>query len=1526
MAKCINKNIPEFENLLSITGYNPVILSAKVSVWQEKNNTDRIPNIRELFSDNEGKKYQKVSDKIGLLSNEDAKSVELTVKEIAYEVAGRIGTQVKFDFDSSSNIKGYHTSTHSYINLAHATLDTPVHEIIAHPVIKHLKELDREKKNFLYSNLLKELEHGYGKEILDKVRETYKNEKVEYILSKFKNFKYKDAIINGHLSKIPEKHISLFHDNKEYIITELANIYSGDTGKELKHSDVPSEVIESFQHEYNIFTKDTSIKEDFTEEDFQEEAIVQLLGEYTTKKIIETKNNKNLFSLLRQLLSQMTDYLKSLFQSKELYIEDLSSEMTLEDLSTLLGYRDSKIILPGHHVEYITPDRKAFYTLQEARDNLRKATITEEEIKDIVEKSESFSLPKEILTKDVPHNFTFQDEVIYFRKGTWYKKRKGFYGLFSKPEEINSYMAKSLYKEYLEDKNKTEILSESQKKFYDFYVKNRQYEASANIIEEWKEKEGIVYNPEEIWSRGEGFYSALGAYSRLDTFLILQNLLKNIKNNELLGSEFTISAFTKEPGTYNSIDKGGSSIRFNIVPESHHIKWASKTDVYSGSVRDTSTYFNENVRSEILGVSETKAPSISNITEISTNLSEIVDNRGLGGYDHNELGIVLTSNNFRLEYDENIPYKYKKLINNINNYLDGKYGVIKKPTISKNNPVQPKITAKDVAPISDYAENNSIQANKKALYDKELYTYNLAQKGLFADTYDNDSELGSKGTFRISSHKGKAAIKNPTENTLGLLKEEISKVVTVKKKNKTNLTGEDYTITKYAILNNQLQDKLLKEIKKPQPLKIKDEVDTVNLNIKLSELNQKLNETPKSFISSRIIKDKSSATRVEARTFFQRANQEEFNSEINLVNPLFQNGEDKKNQTQSENTTQKLTSEQENIVQEKPKVRQKARDIVKAFESKRQEILKNLKDSVIEDDGSLENTVLLKVQKKFYNNSTPKQKEINIYSGTNENAHLSNFAIRPFEYTLETPSGEKTYTFQSVEQAFQFHKAVIIADAKLGARMLKTSKGAELKKLGSPRNLPMTREQREKWDSISKNIMTDLMYESFAQNPIEAKKLLDTGEAKLTHKYKGIEQDEGRFSEVINTVRNMLIKDGFDETNTKEQSISENLQKTLKTIEEIKKNKDFIILQDTESIFSYDTNSELLDDFNFEETIHNVFDNLNTYEDVKNELSKLGINFKNESLAKEYIEHRIKTGDTSWYRNAKTGKIYRRVTDVISENKVAIRNNDLVKSAQIIGTKIDVFVRDFFAGKLKNFDSYELASEYVMEGFLEQLKQLKETFDNRGETVISEDIVLFNDEYNVAGTVDLLTYDKDGVIRIYDMKTMRGNQLKDVHKSGVNKGKIKYFYSYHEKGDSNAVKHTKQMSVYGLTSNKTHGTDIKDIFVLAFETNYDAGDVETKKINFLGFIPLDMMKKIPGLEVLSESASVDARKNAKTSKFVNVSSLPKIYEIPVDEKKVLPSPFSAVDFKSIFEQQGNLSASAEDLSGLEFNSAIGFTC
>lgn len=182
------------------------------------------------------------------------------------------------------------------------------------------------------------------------------------------------------------------------------------------------------------------------------------------------------------------------------------------------------------------------------------------------------------------------------------------------------------------------------------------------------------------------------------------------------------------------------------------------------------------------------------------------------------------------------------------------------------------------------------------------------------------------------------------------------------------------------------------------------------------------------------------------------------------------------------------------------------------------------------------------------------QSVINIYAGDNQNADLSNFAIRPFTINVETESGGKQYTFQSVEQGFHFYKALTANNPTQGAEILKTTNGGKLKSLTNRSNLPMTNDQVKEWDSVSKSTMLNLMYDSFNQNPNATEKLLATGNATITHT-----QDNTRwkkdFPDVVMTVRNMLREEQPNNTqpNTLEQlSLFETTSET-QTLKDLKK-------------------------------------------------------------------------------------------------------------------------------------------------------------------------------------------------------------------------------------------------------------------------------------------------------------------------------------------------------------------------------------
>ena len=180
-----------------------------------------------------------------------------------------------------------------------------------------------------------------------------------------------------------------------------------------------------------------------------------------------------------------------------------------------------------------------------------------------------------------------------------------------------------------------------------------------------------------------------------------------------------------------------------------------------------------------------------------------------------------------------------------------------------------------------------------------------------------------------------------------------------------------------------------------------------------------------------------------------------------------------------------------------------------------------------------------------------------------------------------------------------------------------------------------------------------------------------------------------------------------------------------------------------------------------------------------------------------------------------TGKEYARVTSVIQATKDAERfdpNSPWAVPSTNIGTGIDNFVRDFFANKLGNVDNlderYPNADITQLKSFLKQLEGLKEKFDKAGLTVVPRDVTVTGEvevtdtngkkyKLAVAGTLDLLAYDKDGNFYIFDMKT---------NHSAPNAKK--------------AAKWNKQLSLYKQFLETKYGISVKGTSIIPIEVKY----------------------------------------------------------------------------------------------------------
>lgn len=814
-----------------------------------------IQGFKEFVQD---KQFQK------LTAEEKAKTIEQVTKEhrsiaalkdLAHKLAHRVGGKVEFVNRTDVDWKGYNQGVKSVLNEAYMTPDTPFHEILAHPIIRAIKnrkthyktgetaefhgygepyrvtiekiyddtleadiidekgnkqkvdlfELNKTQNTLLYQSLLKELETGRGKEVFEQVKRDYKYKDLNYIQ------KGQEVYKNG--------------------ILETAFFNELDAENYIKE------------------------KSKYTLEEQQEEALNTLLGMMAADKL-DAKKDATLISKLKELWKQISDFVKSLLRQDGIKIDELPITTTLNDLAEIMAYGNNKIILPGYKVEYSTPLGNKYDTLEEVNNEIRGLADAnvEVDLSGIELKNQKF----EVDIENIPNEFKgTEDEGVPFYV---LKKQNEWFVNYDRQLALNEgvKISEDKVKEYFRKSNGIGLIK-------DFIEKNKQYEQSKEIIEQWKKENNIQYAPEEVYSRGQGFYSSIGAYSNLELDLLLKNLIQHIEDNKKAGGEFTISAFTKPiDKRLKHIEGTGDRVRFVIYPKSEHIKWAAPTDVYSGSVWDAHEKVSKDKKSELLGVSFTKAPALGNINEVSPNLADIIDNLS---HVHNELGIELTTDNFRIEYDDNIDYSTKKLIDNINKILDDKYGKIVKPEIKKETTGTFKIRIEN----SDGTFSiRNFDTKKEALsfkYEMEEFSdslYRLEENSgkQPIQTKENTTSIESVKNNLIPNNIYNNVSSDITTITFeSTINPEINASINkngkirffkIKESFDFHSLDEEIEVTPSKEIKEELENKIKEVQQKQQQLK-KEYTSQAEINLKIAALKEVARKYPRSLITSKVV-------------------------------------------------------------------------------------------------------------------------------------------------------------------------------------------------------------------------------------------------------------------------------------------------------------------------------------------------------------------------------------------------------------------------------------------------------------------------------------------------------------------------------------------------------------------------------------------------------------------------------------------------------------------------------------------------
>lgn len=894
-------------------------------------------------------------------SSEGQMASEKTIRDLAARMSDRIGIPVRFESDRTKEYKGKLENGTAVINLAYATLDTPIHEILGHPIIRAIKNTAISKrKGFNLSNFEIKKDYKNNTWYIDFKPGYYREEFKSFLKTGFTDRKLAENSLKNNYSELYQNLLKELESGKgaevldrikrDYVKKESYNKY--DDLKPLTEAEkalgVKGRMFEVIPEKH------------YTLEEQQEEAVVELLGLMTAEKLDNVKDGK-LISLLKRLLKEIKAFMKDILFQKEVEIDKLPDNMTINDLSDLLAYSNSKLILPGYEVEYTTPDNEKFKTYQEASNhisdlarsveniNLDKINInnklSEEDLKeikkleDLKQKEENylnsaeyqeektlklkelneklneiqnkkvvFKSQEPSLTREDANKYGFEDykfvrvESSYSRGYNPHpnflnidiggKAYEGYYihgynTEIGKPstkvipitkeqaEEIwnkeniripdfkyevddrqNIYRLQDEIKRTSEDSFiKYKIIELENEIFrfkyegnpiFGFIKKNKEYEQSKEIIEEWKKVNNIQYNPEEIYSRGQEFVSVVGAYSSFDVNLMMQNLLSHIEDNEKAGGKFAISAYTKPiDKQIGHLEGGGGKIKFKLYPQSEDILWASNQDVYSGSVWDASEKVNKDKKSELLGVSYTKYPSLRNVNSVQPNLANIIDNLSHG---HNELGIVLTGNNFRLEYDEDIPYTTKKIIDGINKILDQKYGKLEEPNFLKQKNQKQQEYKKQKKEAKENAETTwtVYVADKWTGQTHDIEVFRTQDEANYFSEKEGDNYFVKKTPFNFPKFNDQPIQPTQTNETL---KESID---SVKKKTLSPIHEQYGENPNKEAIEADYKDGIITKEQRDSILNGKEYTSQALINTKIAALKEVAKKYPRSLIRSEV--------------------------------------------------------------------------------------------------------------------------------------------------------------------------------------------------------------------------------------------------------------------------------------------------------------------------------------------------------------------------------------------------------------------------------------------------------------------------------------------------------------------------------------------------------------------------------------------------------------------------------------------------------------------------------------------------
>lgn len=206
----------------------------------------------------------------------------------------------------------------------------------------------------------------------------------------------------------------------------------------------------------------------------------------------------------------------------------------------------------------------------------------------------------------------------------------------------------------------------------------------------------------------------------------------------------------------------------------------------------------------------------------------------------------------------------------------------------------------------------------------------------------------------------------------------------------------------------------------------------------------------------------------------------------------------------------------------------------------------------------------------------------------------------------------------------------------------------------------------------------------------------------------------------------------------------------------------------------------------------------------------------------KYLENRFKV-DLTAYRGKTDAKSRDTIVNIVRD-KMSGTNSQRALDA---GSAVDSIIRQYFTIRdISKIVKPSNMSESAFRDLITSLNRIKSNMEQMGERFLADNIVLFqkySDGTRVAGEVDILSVDKDGNFRIYDVKTSRYSFYDFTDRYGH---KVNYFTTPSATQRVSAKDYyTLQLSAYKNLFESQYGVPVTKLAVMPFVLSYDKENV-----------------------------------------------------------------------------------------------------